>query len=293
VGARRVVAGVGRSLIILGVLILLFVAYQLWGTGISEARDQNRLKKEFKAQSSQPAIAPTAPGAAPAPAPAVPTGEAVAIINIPKINLEKAVVQGVGTEDLKKGPGHYPQTPMPGQEGNAAIAGHRTTYGHPFFDLDNLVLGDEILMTTKDGRFRYSVIEKKNVNPNAVEVLDPTTENILTLTTCTPKFSAAQRLIVVSKLMGPAVEAPPPPPAGTPAPAATQIEGGEGGLSGDQAAKAPAIQWGVLAAAAFFGTWYLARRWRRWPAYLIGAPCFLLLLYFFYENVARLLPANI
>ena len=66
-----------------------------------------------------------------------------------------------------------------------------------------------------------------------------------------------------------------------------------GGLSGKQAAKAPAIEWGLLCAIVFFGTWYVARRWRRWPAYLIGAPIFLFLLFFFYENIARLLPANI
>jgi len=274
---RRVVAGVGRTLIVVGVLILLFVAYQLWGTGISEARDQKQLKKDFNAAAPQGTVTPTAE---------TPVGDAVAIINIPKINLDKAVVQGVGTEDLKKGPGHYPQTPMPGQKGNAAIAGHRTTYGHPFFDLDNLVQGDEILVTTKDGKFRYLVDHKMNVDPHDVQVLDPTPDNILTLTTCTPKFSAAQRLIVVSKLVGPAIDAPPPPTT----PAVTQIEGG---LSGKQAAKGPAIWWGLLAAGVFFGTWYLSHRWNRWLAYAIGTPVFLILLFFFYENVARLLPANI
>ena len=65
------------------------------------------------------------------------------------------------------------------------------------------------------------------------------------------------------------------------------------GLSGKQAPKAPAIQWGILAAVVFFGTWYFSHRWRRWPAYFIGTPIFLFLLWFFFENVARLLPANI
>jgi sortase A len=125
-----------------------------------------------------------------------------------------------------------------------------------------------------------------NVSPSDVAVLDPTPDNRLTLTTCTPRFSAAQRLIVVSRLIGPAIEAPPP------APITTKVLA-KAGLSGKQAGKAPAIEWGVLAAVAFFGTWYLARRWRRWPAYLIGAPVFLVLLFFFFENVSRLLPANI
>src|SRR5436305_151450 len=269
-GVRRMVAGVGRALIFLGVLILLFVAYQLWGTGISEAHDQHRLKNEFKTVQQTPPDNRVA-------LPATPEGDAIAIIEIPKISVNKAVVQGVGTEDLKKGPGHYPTTPMPGEKGNAAIAGHRTTYGHPFYDLDALKPGDDIFISTRQGKFQYKVDHSMNVDPHDVAVLDPTTDNLLTLTTCTPRFSAAQRLIVVSKLMGLAIEAPPPPPA-----APTRILA-KAGLSGKQAAKAPAIQWGILAAVVFFGTWYLARRWRRWPAYVIGTPIFLFVLFFFYE----------
>jgi len=281
-GVRRVVAGIGRALITIGVLILLFVAYQLWGTGISEARDQKQLKDQFKTVQQPPSPSPT-----PTTLPPTPEGDAVAIIDIPKINVNKAVVEGVGTEDLKKGPGHYPSTPMPGQKGNAAIAGHRTTYGHPFYDLDALKPGDDIFISTRQGKFQYKVDHSMNVDPHDVAVLDPSPDNLLTLTTCTPRFSAAQRLIVVSKLQGPAVEAPPPPPV-----APTKILA-KAGLSGKQAAKAPAIQWGILAAAVFFGTWYLASRWRRWPAYIIGTPIFLFVLFFFFENVSRLLPANI
>jgi sortase A len=280
-GVRRVVAGIGRALITIGVLILLFVAYQLWGTGISEARDQHRLKNQFKTL-QQAAPPPATPGVA---LPPTPEGDAVAIIEIPKINVSKAVVQGVGVEDLKKGPGHYPQTPMPGQKGNAAIAGHRTTYGHPFYDVDALKPGDDIFISTREGKFQYKVDHSMNVDPHDVAVLDATPDNLLTLTTCTPRFSAAQRLIVVSRLIGTAKEAPPPAPA---APIARKA-----GLSGNQVAKGPAVQWGVMAALVFFGTWYIARRWRRWPAYLIGTPVFLFVLFFFYENVARLLPANI
>src|SRR5947209_6429851 len=279
-GVRRVVAGIGRALITIGVLILLFVAYQLWGTGISEARDQKHLKDQFKTVQQAPTPSPSV--ALPPP----PEGDAVAMIEIPKINITKAVVQGVGTEDLKKGPGHYPSTPMPGEKGNAAIAGHRTTYGHPFYDLDALKPGDDIFISTCAGKFLYKVDHSMNVDPHDVAVLDPTPDNRLTLTTCTPRFSAAQRLIVVSKLIGPAVDAPPPAP--------TQVRVlAKAGLSGKQAAKAPAIQWGLPAAVVFFGTWYFARRWKRWPAYFIGAPIFLFVLFFFFENVARLLPANI
>ncbi|MBV8305551.1 MAG: class E sortase, partial [Acidimicrobiia bacterium] len=235
-GVRRVVAGTGRALITLGILILLFVAYQLWGTGISEARDQTRLKNQFKTVTETP---PNPQVVLPPP----PEGDAVAIIEIPKINVDKAVVQGVGTEDLKKGPGHYPSTPMPGEKGNAAIAGHRTTYGHPFYDLDALKPGDDIYVSTRAGKFHYQVDHSMNVSPSDVAVLDPTPDNRLTLTTCTPRFSAAQRLIVISRLIGPAVEAPPP------APVTTKVLV-KAGLSGTRSAKGPAIQWGILAAVA-------------------------------------------
>jgi sortase A len=151
--------------------------------------------------------------------------------------------------------------------------------------------GDRIFVTTRAGKFEYQVDHSMNVDPHDVAVLDPTPDNRLTLTTCTPRFSAAQRLIVVSKLLGTAIEPPPPSPTASPAtpvPAAKRA-----GLSGKQAAKAPAIQWGILAALVFVGTWYFSSRWRRWPSYLIGTPAFLFVLWFFFENVARLLPANI
>ena len=87
----------------------------------------------------------------------------MATIRIPKIGVDKAVIQGVGVPDLKKGPGHYPSTPLPGQPGNAAIAGHRTTYGAPFYRLDELAPGDKILVATKQGHFEYKVESSKEV----------------------------------------------------------------------------------------------------------------------------------
>ena len=73
------------------------------------------------------------------------------------MGVDEIVVAGVGVDDLKKGPGHYPQTPLPGEHGNAAIAGHRTTYGAPFLDIDNLQPGDDVVATTYAGRFVYKV----------------------------------------------------------------------------------------------------------------------------------------
>jgi len=201
---RRIIGGVGRGLVTIGILILLFVAYQLWGTGLYEAREQNRLQSEFteqlareQAEARRNATATTSTTVA---APPAPTGEAIGIIRIPKIGVDRAVVQGISVPDLRKGPGHYPATPLPGQLGNAAIAGHRTTYGAPFNRLDELVAGDPIVVTTLAGTFRYTVARSLVVTPKEVFVLDPTPNATLTLTTCHPKFSAAQRLVVQATL---------------------------------------------------------------------------------------------
>jgi sortase A len=285
---------VGRTLIAFGTLMLLFVAYELWGTNIAEARSQRELKREFAqivtATTTPPGTTPETTSTVPAtPAP---EGEAVALIEIPKIGVNKAVVAGVGVPDLKKGPGHYPGTPLPGEAGNAAIAGHRTTYGAPFNRLDELNPGDQILVTTRAGRFTYEVGTSIVVKPTEVAVLNPTTDNRLTLTTCNPKYSARQRLIVVSHLVG---EPPPPPPAATGEPArpAPRPRAPEAGLSGESAARRPTVLWGAIVAAVAFLIWLLGRLWRRWPVYLVGAPVFLVVLFIFFENVSRLLPANV
>ncbi len=285
---RELVRFTGKSLISMGVLVLLFVGYQLWGTGLAQARDQQALRSTLE-QTLGPstAAAPAAPVAPPD------LGQAVALLQIPKISVEQAVIEGVGIEDLKKGPGRYPDTPMPGEPGNAAIAGHRTTYGAPFFRLDELKVGDPITVTTRAGRFRYEVSESKVVSPESIDVLDPTDDARLTLTTCNPRYSAAQRLIVVSRLVGRAIDPPPNAPPPRPPTSLSEVEE-RAGLSGKAAAKEPALYSGALAALVWLATWLVARSWSRpWAAYLIGAPVFFVILFVFFENVARLLPANI
>ena len=195
--------------------------------------------------------------------------------------------------------GHYPDTKMPGQKGNAALAGHRTTYGAPFNRLDDLVAGDPITVTTRAGTFRYEVMEKKVVTPDEVSVLDNTPDNRLTLTTCHPKYSAEQRLIVVALLTGPPVDEPVASVDGTATttpPRTRELAAGvdRAGLSGAGAANRPAIAWGILAASVWLAAWAIGR-WtdRRWTAYIVGAPIIFVILFVFFENVARLLPANV
>ncbi len=221
----------GQSLIVLGILMFLFVGYQLWGTGIEESQAQNHLEDTFFDYSTSAddandgpgeiAVGTLAPDTAvvddvidspgidienvidPIRPVAVDEGDPVAIIEIPDLGVSKFVVAGVAASDLKKGPGHYPMTPQPGHLGNVAIAGHRTTYGEPFRQLDELDVGDDIVLTDVRGRkFLYQVTQAFVVEPEdswVVATTDPT-RALLTLTTCHPEFSAKQRLIVTAEL---------------------------------------------------------------------------------------------
>lgn len=300
----RVLGAFGRVCITAGVLILLFVVYQLWGTGIREAQAQNRLDKQFVerlhgAQSTtttstttsttQPGGSTTTTVATAPPIDPVPEGEAVARIVIPKIGVDKKVVEGVALPDLKKGPGHYPDSPLPGQRGNAAIAGHRTTYGAPFNRIDELVAGDEITVETVQGSFRYLVTEQLIISPTQVDVLDDKGDNRLTLTSCNPKYSARQRIVVVAKLAPDEVAHPRPTQAGGATPTApARLDD----IDGEGAPALPAILLGGLCALIWLLAWALGRRWRTWPAYALGLPFFLVALFYFFEEFSRLLPSN-
>jgi sortase A len=335
----KVLTVLGRTFIGAGVIVFLFVGYQLWGTNFAEARAQDRLQAEAEQAFAEvstdsggdeaeepPADDDNADEAAPEPtdapapaAPPTPEGEAVAIIEIPKIGLKKAVVSGTSVDDLKKGPGHYRSTPLPGQPGNAAIAGHRTTYGAPFGDLGALSPGDAINVTTRQGSFRYLVSSQRIVAPTEVSVLNPTDDNRLTLTTCHPKYSAAQRMIITATLDETPAPATPvgedntneggsggsdenPATEEEPIPGAEEASGStpesevasaqEIGLSGEEVSKTPAILWGVGAALVALLVWAAGFMWRRLPAYLVGTPIFLVVLFIFFENFSRLLPAN-
>jgi sortase A len=275
---RRAIGGLGWALLAGGALILLFVVYQLWGTKLAEVRNQDALRHQLSGNVR------SANGAA-APTPNFPPpieGAPIAIIQIPRIGTNKVVVQGVSTDDLHKGPGHYATTVMPGQLGNAAIAAHRTTFGAPFYDLDKIHNGDQVLVTTNQGRFVYTVFRSIVVAPADTSVLDPTPQPQLTLTTCTPRFSAAQRLVVMASLAGPAIAAPPPPrlPVG-------------GNLAGGQGSWWPACLWGVVVGTLVASALFVARRWRPGLTYVIATPLVLAALFVFFESVSPLLPASI
>jgi sortase A len=220
--AFRIVRAVGWTSITLGLLILGFVAHQLWITSWFAEQHQGVLtaeREEYFATVDVTEVVYEAPGGSgqvvdpgvgdadpptllveAAPAESTP----FALIRIPKIErLQEGwnVVEGVRQSDLKNGAGHMPQTPLPGQPGNAVISGHRTTYGQPFHELDTLEDGDLVHVDTAIGTHTYAVRDVFVVAPADLWVTEAKEGAWLTLTTCHPTFSARQRLIVQAELV--------------------------------------------------------------------------------------------
>ncbi|MGH2837213.1 MAG: class E sortase [Thermoleophilaceae bacterium] len=126
-------------------------------------------------------------------------GDPVGRLRIPEIDVNKVIVEGTDGGSLRKGPGHYPETPLPGIRGTVAIAGHRTTYGAPFRDLDKLEKLDEIVIEMPYGRFVYRVEKSQIVDPSATYVTRRVGYDRLVLTACHPKYSAAERIVIFAR----------------------------------------------------------------------------------------------
>jgi sortase A len=206
---RTTLRGTGQLLITAGVVILLFCAYELWFTGIYTAHQQAKLKNELVHNWQANPLGPDVGN--------VPLGDGVAILRIPRLgaNYSKVIVEGVATADLKKGPGHYPGTALPGQVGNFVVSGHRTTYGAPFNRLDEVRPGDPIVIETRHRWITYTEVKEIVITPDESWVLEPVPWSasadlpwqesstphlrLLTFTTCNPKYSASQRLVLFGK----------------------------------------------------------------------------------------------
>lgn len=224
---RMGIRGVGQTLITSGLVILLFVVYEVWVTNIYADRKQHKEQVQL-AESWQKGEDPLEkakeklsldPGAQVV----LPAGTGFANLYIPAFGKDfaKTVVEGVDDASLEKGPGHYPKTALPGQTGNFAIAGHRVGKGEPFLNLDRLNAGDFLIVQTYDSWFIYTVVGdiasgdaevadetgltgRTIVAPSAVGVIAPVpnhpdqepTRALITLTTCHPKYTANERMII-------------------------------------------------------------------------------------------------
>ncbi len=226
----------GWSLIWSGFFIFGYLGWQLWGTDVVNAGVQANAVAELEVTIAEeqealpdPAVFDPSDLVDPAdpvdppdptvqpdpsdPSPNVPrtvsyqaqdapeAGTAFAMLRIPAIGVEEAVFEGVDVATLKNGPGHMPGTSLPGHPGNSVLSGHRTTYGRPFFDLDLLEVGDVIEVESAVGTHVYEVREIFVVLPTDFWVTYDKSGGWLTLTTCNPRFSARERLIVWAEMV--------------------------------------------------------------------------------------------
>jgi sortase A len=180
---RRLLSGLSVLLLLGGVGL---VGYP-FATNMWQDRIQSRLDDQIASPELQQAYKERK----------IETGDSLTRIKIPALGLDTVVVEGITPSALRAGAGHYPQTPLPCEGGNVSIAGHRTTFGRPFGNVDQLKPGDTIELTTPIGGCVYQVSRDPFVvAPSELSVIEPTGERSLTLTTCHPKGSAAQRLII-------------------------------------------------------------------------------------------------
>jgi sortase A len=205
---RAVVGTIGELLITAGLVILLYVVWTLYVVGAIESGKQADV---VAAMEKQFAIsAPTGTPTSTTVKTKVPTGEVFAILRIPRLGASwaKPVYEGVGLDVLANGLGHYPQSDLPGEVGNVAIAGHRAGHGNPLIDIDAIRQGDVLIIETRAGYYVYRVDRYKIVQPTALEVVAPVpeqpgvkpTQRWFTLTSCEPRYGSVTRYIVFSKL---------------------------------------------------------------------------------------------
>lgn len=187
--------------ILLGTLSGAYVAWTFVGTNVIASHQQKsaiqELRREF-IQRPQPRVYYP---------PKIPTtlGTDFAVIRIPKIHVVAPIVQGIRVEDLKRGAGHYPTSAAPGAKGNFALAGHRTTYGHPFYSINELRQGDRIYVETVTGTVVYRVTGHEIVEPSQWRVVTKAglrpDQRVMTMTTCHPRHSASKRYVVRAELV--------------------------------------------------------------------------------------------
>jgi sortase A len=211
--ANRLLRATGWLFIAIGTLVLLYLVYSLLYTNRTTEQAQEALRDQWELQLAGGEDTTDGGDDDEDIARPVSAGNAVAALTFrrpgrdaPLVHSDPLyVISGVSLSDLQAGPGHYPGTALPGEDGNFAVAGHRTTYGAPFFNLDQLRRDDEIVVTAPDGEeYTYIVRRQQIVAPAETWVIAPDPlergRPVLTLTTCHPRFSNAQRLIVFAEL---------------------------------------------------------------------------------------------
>jgi sortase A len=273
------------ALPVLGALLIAFSLYSSLLGHLVYERNQRIMLDELNEKIKVAAAIAAAPNARDTNLTALPAiGTPVALLEIPKIGVREAVVQGTGAAEVRNAVGHYRPSPMPGQVGNVVLAGHRNLYGAPFAGIPGLSRGDQIMTTTQEGRFTYTVETILRAGTGEQDFLSQATiVNRLTLLT-TNDGGHGGRLAVIARLDGQA--------AGLKTKDPNQVKVDELGLGRDTAAWWPTIGWGLLFLVVVIGTFTLYRRWRRTSTYLITTPALLAVGLLWFEGLARLIPST-
>lgn len=264
-----------RGVTIFSLVVVAFVVFALVLSGLVQARQQIGLQHRFTNELGSN-FAPIGG--------VIPKGVPVAVLQIPAIGLDQVVVEGSRSSQLRKGPGHVVGTPLPGQPGNAVIAGRRTLYRGPFHRIDSVHGGDTVRVTTGQGSATYKVSTVATLSPGDGSFVQEQSDSRLTLFTTGSPWSADGRVVVTAKLQGKPY-------------AATQLQrtlDADGlGLTGERDAAPNLLVWLELLAGAALFTAFLASRWSRSRTWLLCAPVLALLLWLFFESATRLLPATL
>jgi sortase A len=218
---RTVIRGFGELLVTTGALVLLFVAYLVWGTALRAGDAQHQLSNELNNEWSASGAAGHAGVLPPQPDLIhLVTGQPFGFIRIPAFGAHWrfTIIQGTALAQLNVSPGHVPGTQLPGQVGNFAVAGHRVTAGNPFWSLPSLKDGDLVYIDTKVNTYTYKVTGQQTVLPADTAVLDPVpghpgqraTQRMITLITCNPAWTGTHRVIVTGVLVSAAARSSAP-----------------------------------------------------------------------------------
>ena len=262
----------------LGVLIILLLGYVYVFTPVSAARSQHTLLEQIQAQPLH--TYQLAEGKVP------PDGSPLAVLEIPSLHLDQAVVQGTNVHDLQNGPGHMPTSSLPGQRGNAVIAGRRATYGAPFGSIGSLRRGQTIVVIDGLGTFHYRVTSVVYAESGRHDVVTQSADNRLTLVTAGSGFWPSGRLAVIAVLEGK------PFPHLAPTHFAAPVS--ELGLAGNAASGALFVLWSLLFFVLLSVSAWLLRRWSQ-PVVviLLAVPVLLLVALFACESFIGALPATV
>ncbi len=294
------VATFAQFSIVFAILVPCLLLNELWLTGRTTSSNQSSLLANFQhqivqARKSQIALrqANPEPGLLPAPTQnQPPDGTPIAELRIPSIDTSLIVVQGISRSDLTLGPGHYPNTPLPGQAGNVVIAGHRVTYLHPFYYLDQLSKGQSIFLQTTGLDLKYIVTGVSVVTGNYSRFLDSTARDELTLTTANPKYESSSRLVITSVLKS--VDGNPPFETTfhfSPNTSNT-LSREENSLAGNTGPISPAVLLFILLCLCNLVIRQFARKLNPIKVYIIGAPIVLLVGFMLIGAINNALPAT-